>query len=461
MVAVLFNLWFARNLSLFRAKRNPGACAPPAIFLSAAFCRGQQMATLGIDFGTSNTAAGIVVAGRPHLIAVEPGRTTLPTSVFFDPDRKATLYGTAANAALIEGRKGRFMRALKSVLGTPLLRERRLIAHERLTLLEVVARFLAMIRARAEAETGQTFESALSGRPVRFHSGDLARDAQAEVDLREAYLLAGFRDVRFMYEPEAAALAAGPLDKGALGLVVDIGGGTSDFSIFTRDGDATQIIASHGVRVGGTDFDRALSLAQVMPLLGRGAEISNAIGDGRHVAPNAIYNDLATWQKIPFVYTPENRRMAAGFAKLGVDPALFARLQTVLDMELGHDIAFAVEAGKIRLNAPDLDQTAIDLRVVAPDLWAQTSKEAMVAALADHTAAIKACAVETLAQGGIAPEAIGKIVFVGGSSLLHGVEAAMVDLFPQAERERGEAFTAVADGLALAAGTLEHARAGA
>ncbi len=410
------------------------------------------MATLGIDFGTSNTAAGVMAAGRPHLIAVESGQTTLPTSVFFDPDRKVTLYGSAANAALIDGREGRFMRALKSVLGTPLLRERRLIAHERLTLLEVVARFLAMIRERAKAETGQSYDHALSGRPVQFHSADPARDAQAEVDLREAYLLAGFRDVTFMNEPEAAALAAGPLDKGALGLVVDIGGGTSDFSIFARDGAATQIIASHGVRVGGTDFDRALSLTQVMPLLGRGAEIGNAIGNGRHMAPNAIYNDLATWQKIPFVYTPENRRMAAGFAKLGVDPALFARLQTVLDMELGHDIAFAVEAAKIRLNAPDADQTGIDLRFITADLWAPTAKAAMDAALADHIAAIKGCAAETLALGGIVPDRIAKIVFVGGSSLLQGVEGAMTQLFPQATLERSEAFTAVADGLALAAG---------
>jgi hypothetical chaperone protein len=434
------------------ARAKPEGLRPARNFPIGSAFAGDKMATLGIDFGTSNTAAGVMAAGRPHLIAVEPGQRALPTSVFFDLDRKVTLYGSAANAALIDGREGRFMRALKSVLGTPLLRERRMIAHERLTLLEVVARFLAMIRARAEAETGQIFDHALSGRPVQFHSSDSTRDAQAEVDLREAYMLAGFRDVTFMFEPEAAALAAGPLDTGALGLVVDIGGGTSDFSIFTREGAATKIIASNGVRVGGTDFDRALSLAQVMPLLGRGAEIGNAIGEGRHVAPNAIYNNLATWQKIPFVYTPENRRMAASFAKLGIDPVLFARLQTVLDMELGHALAFAVEAAKIRLNAPDVEHTGIDLRVISPDLWAQTTRTAMMAALADHTAAIRACAVETLDAAGISPNRISKIVFVGGSSLLQSVEAAMVALFPDAALERGEAFTAVADGLALAAG---------
>ena len=409
------------------------------------------MAVLGIDFGTSNTAAGLMAAGRPHLITVEPGRKTLPTSVFFDYDRKVTTYGSVANSALIDGREGRFMRALKSVLGTPLMREKRQIAYERMTLIEVVARFLQMIRERAEAETGETYDVALSGRPVRFHSTDDARNAQAEVDLRDAYLLAGYKDVSFMFEPEAAARASGPLKKGALGLIVDIGGGTSDFSVFERDGDTTRIIASHGVRVGGTDFDRSISISEVMPLLGRGAEVRNAMGSGRHVAPNAIFNDLATWQKIPFVYTPDNRRMTSDFAKLGITPALFDRLKLVLDMELGHDIAFAVEAGKIKINRPDINNAGIDLRVIESGLWAEFSKATMGAVLADHAAQIKACAAQTLAMADIAPDRIGKVVFVGGSSLLEVIEQMMIAMFPDADLERAEAFTAVADGLAIAA----------
>ncbi|EBA13802.1 molecular chaperone, DnaK [Roseobacter sp. CCS2] len=392
-----------------------------------------------------------MAAGQPHLITVEPGRKTLPTSVFFDYDRKVTTYGSVANAALIDGREGRFMRALKSVLGTPLMHEKRQIAYERLTLIEVVARFLSMIRERAEAETGQTYDVALSGRPVRFHSTDTARNAQAEHDLRAAYMMAGYKDVSFMFEPEAAALASGPLAKGDLGLIVDIGGGTSDFSVFERDGDTTRIIASHGVRIGGTDFDRSISISKVMPLLGRGAEVRNALGDGRHMAPNAIFNDLATWQKIPFVYTADNRRMAADFAKLGIEPALFARLKQVLDMELGHDLAFAVEAGKIQLNQPDLDEAGIDLRIVEPALWAQITQVAMDDVLADHAAQIAACGRETLQMADVSPAQISKVVFVGGSSLLKVVEDVMIAMFPNASLERTEAFTAVADGLAIAA----------
>lgn len=407
--------------------------------------------TLGIDFGTSNTAAAVLVAGRPHLIEVEPGRTSLPTSVFFDYERKITTYGSVANAALIDGREGRFMRALKSVLGTPLMREKRQIAYEQLTLIEVVARFLRTIRERAETATGATFNTALSGRPVRFHSLNDARNSQAEIDLREAYMIAGFDDVSFMYEPEAAALSAGPLEQGKLGLIIDIGGGTSDFSIFERHGDETKIIASHGVRVGGTDFDKAISVAQVMPLFGHGTEIKNEMGDGRHTAPKAIFNDLASWEKIPFLYTPEMRRLTARFHKLGVEPALFKRLHDVLELELGHDVAFAVEAGKIRVNAQDAQDAAIDLRIVEKNLWARMTTDELSAILSDHAATIKMAALETLATAGVVQDQIGQIVFVGGSSLMQVIEISMVDLFPNAILERTEAFTAVADGLAIAA----------
>lgn len=402
---------------------------------------------LGIDFGTSNTAAAVMAGDRPFLIPVEPGETTLPTSVFFDTNRKVTTFGSTANAALIDGREGRFMRALKSVLGTPLMRERRQVAYEKITLIDVVARFLLTVKERGEAATGLTFDTALSGRPVRFHP-DPDRNARAEVDLREAYMVAGFKDVEFMFEPEAAAQTSQSLSPGALGLIIDIGGGTSDFSIFERVGAKTNIIASHGVRVGGTDFDRALSLENVMPLLGRGQLLKNEIGDGTYTAPNALFNDLATWEKIPFLYTPETLRLTARYAKLGVKPAAFKHLHDVIDMEMGHDIAFAVEAGKIKANASD---AAIDLTFIASDLRQPLGQAAMLATLAELTAKVTEAAHDTLQMADIRADQIDTIVFVGGSSLMGTITTAMENLFPNAKQERTNAFTAVADGLAIAA----------
>jgi hypothetical chaperone protein len=306
--------------------------------------------TLGIDFGTSNSAAGLLINGRPYLIEIEQGQKTLPTAVFFEAERGALRIGTAAQAALIQGEDGRYMRALKSVLGSPLMREKRVIGGETLTFIDIVARFLATMKARAESACFQTFEQVLSGRPVHFHSEDGERDNQALIDLTECYHQAGFKRVKFMLEPEAAALASGKLDGNSTGLIVDIGGGTSDFSIFRNKGKTVEIIVSHGVRVGGTDFDQSTSVRHVMPLLGMGTLIRREFGPGTLPGPVSLFHDLATWAKIPLLYTPETRRDVKTLTQLSVEPDKYSRLGKVIRDELGHEMAFAVEAGKIAAN---------------------------------------------------------------------------------------------------------------
>lgn len=407
------------------------------------------MAVLGVDFGTSNSAAAVAVEGRAQLIKLEGARTTLPTAVFFDVDARRMRTGVAAGAALLAGDEGRYMRALKSLLGAPLMREKRTYLGEKLDFIDIVARFLAQIKVAAQAQTGVQFDRVLSGRPVRFHPDD-ARNAQAEVDLREAYGRAGFDDVAFMYEPEAAALAnRAVLGQGDLGLIVDIGGGTSDFTLFRNAASGIDILASHGIRLGGTDFDRVLSLETVMPLFGRGSEIRHAFGPQTHTAPATIFNDLATWQKIPFLYVPDSRRLAKDLLHSAVEPDKLGRLVSVLGDELGHDIAFAVEAGKIAANTAGLGK--IDLGVVERGLAVGLTGPQLEVLLADMMAQMADAALRTVAQAQVAPAAVTHLVFVGGSSLMQVTQSGLGSVFGQARVHHGAALTAIVDGLGLAA----------
>jgi hypothetical chaperone protein len=407
--------------------------------------------SLGVDFGTSNSAAGYLCDGKPRLIPMAPGQTTMPTTFFFDQDRRQTLIGEPANRALLDGLEGRFMRALKRVLGTTLMHEKRQILSERVTFVDIIARFLNQIKTRAEAEAGVTFDRVLSGRPVVFHGPDDPREAKAEADLRACYLAAGFREVDFLPEPEAAAVASGALEQtGAIGLIVDVGGGTSDFSLFRAGQNGVSILASHGVRIGGTDFDRAISLDRVMPLLGKGTELRKSMGPGTSPTPNAIFNDLATWEKIPFVYTPQNRRMTAEMVRLAEQPEKLGRLATVLEDELGHDLAFAVERGKIAANGGDA-QPRILLDLIERDLSAPLPAEALTECLARHAEALSEGAQETVRAAGIDASRVGQVIYVGGSSLMSMVSDSMKAQFPAAEHSFSNVFTAVADGLAIAA----------
>lgn len=420
----------SRNFWLFRPLRTKGI----------------PMARLGLDFGTSNTAAGVMAGNQPYVIPLEPGEQTLPTAVFIDFADKKYVYGSAAARAMRDGAEGRFMRALKSILGTPLAREPRRILNERITLIEVIARFLSEIRERAETHTHMTFDTALSGRPVRFHSASDERDAQALADLTEAYHLAGFKHVDFLPEPEAAALASGVQGRS---LIVDIGGGTSDFTLCDRAGSDTQVIHSTGLRLGGTDFDKALSLDFAMPLFGYGAEIGAEMGSSTHAAPKALFHDLASWEKIPFVYDAAQLREVGRWIRLAPDPEPFERLSDVLESHLGHDIAYAVEAGKIAANSADMGR--IDLREIEKGLGLDLSQQAMNATLTDFANQIAAQAMETLREADVAPATVDSVVFVGGSSLLGAVRSAMATALPDAQPVDTEVFTAVVHGLAIAA----------
>ena len=403
--------------------------------------------TLGIDFGTSNSAAGISVNGRPFLIDVEAGENTLPTAVFFDFETGKTLFGRQAERALINGDDGRYMRALKSILGTPLMHESRMMMGERITFVDIIARFLKRLKKRAEDLCYQDFDHALSGRPVLFHSSDPEKNAQALKDLTQCYLAAGFKSVNFMPEPEAAALAAGQKGNG-LKLIVDIGGGTSDFTIFQNTPQGIDILASHGVRLGGTNFDRSISFDHVMHLFGKDSEIRKDFGAGTQAAPRAIFHDLATWQMIPFLYAPEIKRKVADLQRNAIDKHAYDRLINVLEDHLGHDIAFAVERGKIQANTDS--QGMINLTAVERDLNQALSQDMLTTSLIPHMGNLSAAVQETLALAGCAPDQINSVIFVGGSSLIKDVSHTLQALIPGADLHYNDAFTAIIDGLALA-----------
>ena len=403
------------------------------------------MSVLAVDFGTSNTAAAVLDQGRVRRLEIEAGAETLPTAVFF-PEGGAMRIGQAATDALIAGEEGRYMRSLKSVLGTSLMHEKRLIGGKRRTLAEVITAFLVALRDRAEAQTGVQFDRVLSGRPVHFHTDDAVRDAQAEADLRACYLAAGFEEVTFLAEPEVAALASSG-EAGETGLIVDIGGGTSDFTLYRR-GTGVEVIASHGVRLGGTDFDQAISLTHVMQELGMGGELERTLGEGRLPVPRAIYADLATWAMIPFLYVVEVRRMVDDLVAHAVDRPRMLRLRTVLRDELGHDVAFAVERGKIGANGGTRGE--IGLGLVEPGLSVPVTVGSMNGALGPAREGLLAAVWEVLKLGQVAPPAVDHVVLVGGSSLMGIVGDVVREVCPAARVSRGEAFTAVVDGLAMA-----------
>jgi hypothetical chaperone protein len=426
---------------------------------------------VAIDFGTSNSAVALprrgIDAGQPvQLVTLEPGHLTMPTAVFYRADtpqhepEAQRLYGRAAVAAYVEGIDGRLMRSMKSILGSTLLDQSTDIGAGRsVKYRDVVTGYLRRLKVMAEAEYGAPLTRVVLGRPVFFVDDDPVRDAQAQAALEAAARQVGFAQVQFQFEPIAAALDhESHIDREQLVLVADIGGGTSDFSLVrvgpSRRGRAERrddILGNHGVHLAGTDFDRHVELASILPLLGYRARRPARSGEAPREVPSAVYFDLATWHLINTVYAParlaELRSMKSWYA----EPRHHARLMTTLNERLGHALAAAAEQAKIDVALHGLAH--IDLDALEAGLGASLQAEETAAALERDVALIVAAAMETVRAAGVAPAAVDVLYFTGGSTGLQSLVDRIAACFPAAERVRGDRFASVAQGLGL------HARA--
>ena len=323
----------------------------------------------GVDFGTTNSTVGLCSPdGAPRLIPVEGEQVTIPTALFFSLEDGHTYFGRRAVFEYMDGAEGRFMRALKSILGTSLMGETTQVGRDKLSFEALIGRFLRHLRSRLEAECGEAPEKVVLGRPVRFVDEDEEADRTAEAQLASAARAEGFRDIEFQFEPVAAALHhERGLNSEQLAMVVDIGGGTSDFSVLrlspqrARDPDRRRdILSTGGVHVGGTDFDRRLNIAKVMPHLGLGS----GTADGKRTIPVWYFNDMATWHRINTLYTARTARDIAQLIREAAEPERLERYAHVLKHRSGHRLSAQVEKAKIALT----DESRAEIRLVEPGL---------------------------------------------------------------------------------------------
>jgi hypothetical chaperone protein len=410
------------------------------------------MSNCGLDFGTSNTTLGTMVGGEPVLTALEAGQTTIPSAIFYEVDG-AVLIGRKAIEAYVEGAPGRLMRSLKSVLGTSLIDETTRLGRERTSFRNVIAYYLGAVKRRAEQAGGRELRDVVHGRPVHFVDNAPDADRKAERTLREIAREVGFDEVTFQFEPIAAALDyERQISTEQIALIADIGGGTSDFSIVRlgprRHGKvdrSSDILANDGVRIGGTDFDRKLSLGVVMPLFGFGSAMKR---DGLDV-PSRYFHDLATWSNINRMYEPSMIADIRQVRQHAREPALLDRLVRVVDEQRGHTLAMEVEEAKIALS--EQRRADIPLQWVAPGLSAAIGRPDLVTHTRQLAARIGARIEVCLEQAKLSADDIDAVFLTGGSVRLAHVRKAITRAAPAARIVEGDTFGAVGKGLTLEA----------
>ena len=404
----------------------------------------------GLDFGTSNSTVAYCRPGQTALLALEGDKVTLPSVVFFNADEDKVYFGRAALENYLTGYDGRLMRSLKSLLGTSLIDGQTEVQGRALPYRELLAQFIGELKKRAERSAGRKFSSTVVGRPVFFVDGDPVADKLAESTLAEVVRLAGFKEVLFQYEPIAAAFDyESQIDREELVLIADIGGGTSDFSLIrvsperARKSDRRDdILANGGIHIGGTDFDKYLSLSSVMPMLGMGSKLKN-----NAEVPSSYYFNLATWHTINLAYTQKVWGQLKDLYRDALEREKFDRLMNLIEHRSGHWLAMRVEEAKIALS--DAPQCELHLDRLSPTMDLTIARETFDGAIARQVNDVAKTVSGVLRDAGVTADAVDTVFFTGGSSGVPSLRAQIGAIMPGARRVEGDLFGSIGAGLGL------------
>lgn len=418
-----------------------------------------RAATLGLDFGTTNTVAtwlGPDGKVRPLGFADGGGVVDIYRSAlnFWTGGRGERLEhfnagGPSAIARLVEAPEGcRFLQSFKTFAASPSFRNT--IIHGRSYRFEdLLATFLGHLSADRRDGPADLPRRLIAGRPVAY-AGAAPDPALAEARYDAAFQAAGFDEVLYVQEPVAAAFYfAQGLTDAATVLVADFGGGTSDFSIIEfRPGPAglqAKPLAQSGIGLAGDRFDYRILDQVVAPRLGKGSTYRSF---GKTLAvPGHYYANFARWNQLAVMKTPETLRELRKLIRDADDPEALELFLEVIEEDLGFPLYRAVNTTKRLLSEAEAAPLAfsgggleIDTTVARADFetW-----------IADDVARIDAALETALIAANCQAADIDRVFLTGGTSSVPLLRQMLAARFGAAKLERGDQFLSIAHGLAL------------
>jgi hypothetical chaperone protein len=430
----------------------------------------------GLDFGTSNTSLAVYDGVSTRVLPLDlVSGETMPTVLYIKRDGTPIVGRPAIDAYLEDNRTrgpltrefqslgilmpssnpdhpiveahiytdvhapGRLFQALKTFLGDPLETRTNVFGNAK-GLEELIALILVHVRNRAKELTGEAPAAITLGRPVRF-IGDEGAEERATRRLRAAAELAGFREVRLVPEPIAAAHAA---NVGAgTSLVFDFGGGTLDLCVVRRDARGLAVLATAGGPIGGDRATELLIEDAVAPRLGSRAEW----GPKRLRLPRYIVNALRDWHALSALNEKPLLDALDDLVRAGAPRRELAALRSAIELQLGYEIFQTTDQTKIDLSTAAAALLTYHHAEVDVDARVTRGRfEHLIRPLLEETATL----VRRVADdASVRATDIGAVVYTGGSSAIPAFRALMRELLPNAAVRDTAAFTSVAAGLAM------------
>ena len=407
--------------------------------------------TIGIDFGTTNSAVAVYDPVQDQVIA----GNYEPTLIYFEPTNKQIYHigQDAINKYLESGLDGRFIRSIKSVLHIDSFNGTRIYG-KKFQAEELVALVLTYLREQGKEILGYYPERVVMGRPARFSKHD-EQDALAEERLRKAAELSGFKEIRIQLEPIAAAFTYDrSIGAEELVLVGDFGGGTADFTLmrlgggrFGKGDRSEDILAATGTRVGGDDFDAAIAWQKVVAHLGKGVTYDST-GRGKILpVPIRHHKKFCRWENHFQLNTMSTILELEKYHRWTQENERIGNFLTVIKENLGYQMFRSIEQAKIDLTAADTVKIAFHESGV--DIEEGLELGEFASYLEPEMERVGETLDQLFAIAGVQEDAINSVFMTGGSSLVRPVRWVMENRFGKEKIQDRNAFTSVAQGLAL------------
>ena len=294
----------------------------------------------------------------------------------------------------------------------------------------IVARILEHIRLTAVSQLNCNVRSAVIGRPVNFR-GSVGEKQALEI-LSSAAQSAGFDDIEFLSEPAAAAMGFhSSADEVRTSIVCDVGGGTTDIAAARLGGQdrAPRIMQTWGIPKGGFDVDLSLSLAKFMPLFGLGR-----FGATANYVDAAMVNDVQSQHAF--------QRWDVGRA-----PQPYRSRLRALQMP-GNTVRLNRAVERIEIFLSDHAHGSIALRYIDRGLLVEGTSDDVRSAAEPFLERTKALLTTVCAELKVPPDLV---VMTGGMSRAPYVRSLIRDAFPSSELVTKDASLDVVNGLAIAA----------
>jgi hypothetical chaperone protein len=454
---------------------------------------------IGLDFGTSNSAAAWFDGEQLHTVPLEGQSPVLPTAIHLDRsylaltgqaaieqyisenrgrrvELVAEVIGEAASSiggnntgediSRLETRRhvifgplvdrglpGRLFQGLKRLIGDPDM-ERIPVFERSFRLVALLTPILVRIRHGVEDDAAGELVPIHAGRPIHFEGRHPDRNATAMGRLSEALSHAGLPADAFYPEPLAATLSylnRNPPAQPGIALTVDFGGGTLDLSVvrYSSTGAAFEMLATAGVALGGDRIDQLIFEAMLFPLLGKGENWARVV-DGRLIETlfpfEEFERELLNWPITHLLNQNRTRTMVVDrLSKGGPAAEKFERLHDIISWNYGYTCFQAIRLAKAQLSS--VEETILDIPEL--NISAAFHRRQLDAILQPVLHSLGAQLDGVLAASGVNADEVDVVARTGGSSQIVAVKNLLESKFPGRVVEH-DPFTSVAAGLAIA-----------